>query len=92
MWQLLYPSFLGVILSFLKPIDDNFVGSFSLPISLGISWSRVPVRDPYFGAVFFESPAIELEPVVRDKGSRDPKSCNNISLDESFSIYISDVS
>ena len=33
-----------------------------------------------------------LEPVVRDKGSRDPESCNNVSPEKSFSVYISDVS
>ena len=38
MWQLLNPFPLGVIQSFLKPIDDDFVGSFGLPVSLGISW------------------------------------------------------
>ena len=36
--------------------------------------------------------AIKLEPVVRDKGSRDPESCNNVSPDEPFSIYVSNVS
>ena len=36
--------------------------------------------------------AIKLEPVVRDKGSRDPEFCNNVSPDKPFSIYVSDIS
>ena len=35
--------------------------------------------------------AIKLEPVVQDKSSRDPESCNDVSPDEPFSIYVSDV-
>ena len=39
-----------------------------------------------------EGLVIELEPIVRDKGLRDPESCNNVSLDEPLSIYVFDVS
>ena len=63
-----------------------------MSISLRISWGRVLVCDPKLATVSSEGLAIKLEPVVRDKGSRDPKSSNNVSPDKPFSIYVSNVS
>ena len=64
MWELLYPPSLGVVQSFLKPIDYDLVGGFDLSIPLRISWGQVPVGDPQFTAVSPESLAVELETVV----------------------------
>ena len=64
MWGFLYPPSLGVVQSFLKPIDYDLVGGFGLSIPLRISWGQVPVGDPQFTAVSPESLAVELETVV----------------------------
>ena len=64
MWEFLYPPPIGVVQSFLKPIDYDLVGGFGLSVPLRISWGRVPVCDPQFIAVSPESLAVELKPVV----------------------------
>ena len=64
MWGFLYPPSLGVVQSFLKPIDYNLVGGFSLSVPPRISWGQVPVGDPQFTTVSPKSLAVELEPVV----------------------------
>ena len=91
MWQLLYPSSLGVIQSFLKPIDNDFVDSLGLSISLRINWGWVPVCDPQFATVSSEGFAVKLESIIWNEGSRDPESCNNVSQNEFLSICVSDV-
>ena len=92
MREFLYPSPLGVVQSFLKPIDDDFVNNLSLSISMRISRGRVLVCDPQFATVSSEGLAIKLESIIRNKGSRDPESCNDVSPDKSFRIYVSNVS
>ena len=64
MREFLYLPSLGVIQSFLKPIDYDLVGGFGLSVPLRISWGRVPVGDPQFTAVSPKGLAVELEPVV----------------------------
>ena len=64
MWEFLYPPSLNIVQSFLKPIDYNLVGGFSLSVPLRISRGRAPVGDPQFTAVSPEGLAVELEPVV----------------------------
>ena len=64
MWEFLYPPPLGVVLSFLEPIDYDLVGGFGLSVPLRISWGRVPVYDPQFTAVSPKGLVVELEPVV----------------------------
>ena len=64
MWEFLYPPFLGVVQSFLKPIDYDLVGGFGLSVPLRISWGRVPVGDPQFTAESPEGLAVELKPIV----------------------------
>ena len=64
MWEFLYPPSLGVVQSFLKPIDYDLVGGFGLSVPLRISWGQVPVSDPQFTAVSPEGLAVELKPVV----------------------------
>ena len=64
MREFLYPSPLGVIQSFLKPIDYDLVEGFDLSVPLRISWGRVPVGDPQFTAVSPEGLVVELKPVV----------------------------
>ena len=88
----IFPSSLGVIQSFLKSIDNEFVDSLGLPISLRISWGWVPICNPQFAVVSFESFAVKLKSIIRSKGLRDLESCNNVSLDELLSICVSDVS
>ena len=63
MWEFLYPPSLGVVQSFLKPIDYDLVRGFGL-VPLRIGWGRVPVGDPQFTAVSPEGLAVELKPVV----------------------------
>ena len=92
MWQFFYPSPLSVIQPFLKPIDNDFFDTPSLSISLRISWGRVPVCYPQFAIVSSEGLATKLESIIRNKGSRDPESRNNVSPDKPFSIYVFDVS
>ena len=64
MWEFLYPPSLGVVQSFLKPIDYDLVGGFGLSVPLRISWGQVPVGDPQFTAVSLEGLAVELDPDV----------------------------
>ena len=64
MWEFLYPPSLGVVQSFLKPIDYDLDRGFSLFVPLRISWGRVPVGDPQFTVVSLEGLAVELKPVV----------------------------
>ena len=64
MWEFLYPPSLGVVQSFLKPIDYHLVEGFGLFVPLRISWGRVPVGDPQFTVVSPEGLAVELELVV----------------------------
>ena len=64
MWEFLYPPSLGVIQSFLKPIDYNLVGGFGLSVPLRVSWGRVPVGDPQFTAVSPERLTVKLKSVI----------------------------
>ena len=64
MWEFLYPLSLGVVQSFLKPIDYDLVEGFGLFVPLRISWGRVPVGDPQFTVVSPKGLTVELEPVV----------------------------
>ena len=64
MWEFLYPSPLGVVQSFLKPIDYDLVGGLGLSVPLRISWGRVPVGDPQFTAVSPKGLAVELKSIV----------------------------
>ena len=64
MWEFLYPPSLGVIQSFLKPIDYDLVEGFGLSVPLRIIWGRVPIGDPQFTAISPEGFVVELKPVV----------------------------
>ena len=64
MWEFLYPPSLGVVQSFLKPIDYDLVRGLGLSVPLRISWGRVLVGDPQLTAISPEGLAVELKPVV----------------------------
>ena len=64
MWEFFYPPSLGVVQSFLNPIDYDLVGGFDLSVPLRISWGRVPIGDLQFTAVSLEGLAVELKPII----------------------------
>ena len=91
MWQFFHPFSFRVIQSLLKPIDYCLVNSFSLPIALWIGGSGISVSYTQFRTIFSKGIAIELESIIRNKSSRNSKSCNNVLPDKPLHIYVPDV-
>ena len=72
------------------------------PISCAFQAPRCVIRakDPrlhrisiaYEGFVVLEDFVVKLKAIIRDEHIRNPESCNNVLPDESFNIYIPDIS
>ena len=91
MRQLFHPFSFRVIQPLLKPIDYYFVNSFSLPIPLRISQSRIFVFYTQVRTVLPKGIAVKLESIIRDKSAWSSKSCDNIPPNKLLNIYVSDV-
>ena len=91
MWQFFHPSSLRIIQPLFQLVDYDFVNSFSLSITLGVSRSGIPVYNSQVTVVSPEGLAIKLKAVVRDKGVGDPKSSNNVLPDKFLGIHIPDI-
>ena len=92
MWQFLHLFSFCIIQPLFKSIDYNFVDNLSLAIPLRIGRSGISVLYPQVRTVLPEGFTIELKAIIRDKGMGNPESSNDILLDKSFDIYISDIS
>ena len=91
MWQFFYPFSFCIIQPLLKPIDYYFVNSFSLPIPLRISRSRISVSYSQVRTVLPKGIAIKLKSIIQDKSAWSSKSRDNIPLNKLLNIYVSDV-
>ena len=91
MWQLFHLSSLRIIQLILKSIHYDLVNNFDLSIPLGISWGRIPIRNSQITTVSLEGFAIKLKNVVQDKGTRDPKTRDNVFPNKLLGIYIPDI-
>ena len=91
MWQFFHPFSFCVIQPLLKPIDYYFVNSFSLPIPLRISRSRISVSYTQVRTVLPKGIAIKLKSIIRDKSAWNSKSRDNIPSNKLLNIYVSDV-
>ena len=91
MWQFFHPLPFCVIQPFLKPIDYYLVNSFSLPIPLRISRSRIPVFYTQVRTVLPKGIAVKLESIIRDESVWGSKSRDNIPLNKLLNVHVSDV-
>ena len=91
MRQFFHPSSFRIIQSLLKPIHYDFINSLGLTIPLGVSKSRIPIRNSQITTVSSERFAIKLKAIVQDEGTKDPKSSDNVFLDKFFGVHISDI-
>ena len=90
-WQFFHPFSLRIIQPLFQPVDYNFVNSFSLSITLGVSRSGIPVCNSQVTTVSPEGLAIKLKADVRDEGVGDPKSSNDVLPDKLLGIHIPDI-
>ena len=91
MWQFFHPPSFRIIQSLLEPVHYDFVNSLDLTIPLGVSRSRIFIRNSQIIAVSPEGFAIKLKSIVQDEGTKDPKSSDNVFLDKFFGVHISDI-
>ena len=91
MWQLFHPSSLRIIQPILKSIHYDLVNNFDLSIPLGISCGRIHIRNSQITTVSLEGFAIKLKSVVQDKGTTDPKTCDNVFPNKLLGIHIPDI-
>ena len=91
MGKLLHPPSLGVIQPLLQSIHDDLIYGLSLPISLRVGWSGIPVFYSQIRTVFLEGFTVKLKTVIRDEdvGNTEPR--NYVLPDESFDIHIPDI-
>ena len=91
MWQLFYPSSLRVVQPFFESAHYDLVNSLGLSISLRISWNGIPICDTKITTVSPKGFAVELKAIVRDEGTKDLEPCDDVFLDKSLGIYVSDI-
>ena len=91
MWQLFYQFLLYITQPLLESTYYDFIDGFDLPIPLWVNRGGIPVFYVQVAAIPPEGLAIKLQTIVRDKGTGDSKPSDNIFLNKSFGIYISDV-
>lgn len=70
------------------PCDDNLVCCLCLAITLWVTRVGIPPLNPLFCAEFPGSFVVELSPVIRYKGLRDTKACDNVFPKELDNIRI----
>lgn len=63
----------------------------SLPISLGIGWSRISISDTQLSTVPSKGLTVKLESIIRDQCMRNPKSGDNVPPNEPLYIHVSNV-
>ena len=88
---ILPPIFLSHHLTSSWSIHYDFINCLGLTIPLGVSWGRIPIRNPQITVVSPEGFAIKLKSIVRDEGTRDPKPGNDIFPNKLFGINVSDI-
>ena len=86
------PIFLLLHPTSFESIHYNLVDSFNSSISLRIGRSKIPVLYPQIKTVLPKGFAIKLKAIIRDEGIGNPESSYDILPDESFDIYVSDIS
>ena len=80
-----------IIQPFLESVNYDLVNSLGLSISLGICWGGIPIRYSQVTTVSLEGFAIKLKAIVRDEGTRDFESSDNVFPDKFLGIYIPDI-
>ena len=92
MRQFFHLSSLRIVQPLFQPIDYNLINSFGLSISLRVGRGGIPICNSQATTISSEGFAIKLKAIVQDEGMRDPKSNNNVLLDELLGIHIPYVS
>ena len=85
-------SALFILQSLLQSVQNYFVRSLSLPISLGIGHTREVLFDLILVAKFAYRLVLELSPIVGDESFGDAKPSNNVLLKETFDIRLPNIS
>ena len=88
---ILPPIFLSHHLTSSWSIHYDFINCLGLTIPLGVSWGRIPIRNPQITAVSPKGFAIKLKSIVQDEGTRDPKPGDDVFLDKIFGVNVFDI-
>ena len=88
---LFHPISLCIIQPLLESIHYDLVNSLDLSIPLGISWGRVYVLNSQVTAVSPKRFAIKQKAVVRDEGTRDSESGDNVFPNKLLGIHVPNV-
>ena len=85
MWQLFH------VQSLFKSTHYDLIDSFSLPILIGICRGGISICYAQVTTIPLEGLAIELKTVVRDEGTRDSESSDNIFPNKFLGIHIPNI-
>ena len=89
--QYFHPSSLCVIQPLFKSTHNDLIDNLSLSIPLWICQGGISIYNAQVTAIPPKGFAIELKTIVRDEGTRDSKSSDNIFQKKSLGIHISNI-